>query len=35
MEFTQAFDYLKHAPHAGAKITRTGWNGAGMSELAV
>jgi hypothetical protein len=34
MEFTQALNYLKHAPHTGAKITSTGWDGAGMLELA-
>ena len=30
MEFPQALDYLKHAPHKGTKITRTGWHGTGM-----
>ena len=30
MEFPQALDYLKHAPHAGAKINRSGWNNTEM-----
>lgn len=30
MEFPQALEYLKHAPHRGAKITRSVWNGAAM-----
>ena len=30
MEFPQVLDYLKHAPNSGAKITRSGWNGARM-----
>lgn len=30
MEFPQALDYLKHTPHTGAKITRSGWNGTGL-----
>ena len=30
MKFSQALDYLKHASYKGVKVSRTGWNGAGM-----
>jgi hypothetical protein len=30
MEFPQALEYLKYAPHRRVKITRSGWNGAAM-----